>query len=48
MKHKAAMGVCKHKILRIVYGMLKNNTMFDPDIDTVNQKKIRQLRIKSL
>lgn len=36
---KDAMGVCMHKILRIVYGMLKNNTEFDPDIDRQNQKK---------
>jgi transposase len=36
---KDAMGVCMHKILRIVYGMLKNNTEFDPDIDRQNQKR---------
>jgi len=36
---KDAMGVCMHKILRIVYGMLKNNTAFDPDIDRQNQKQ---------
>jgi len=35
---KDAMGVCMHKILRIVYGMLKNNTEFDADIDRQNQK----------
>lgn len=39
-----AIGVCMHKILRIIYGMLKNKTAFDPEIDrnyrkrTVNQK----------
>jgi len=36
---KDAMGVCMHKILRIVYGMLKNNTEFDADIDRQNQNK---------
>lgn len=36
---KDAMGVCMHKILRIVYGMLKNNSEFDPDIDRQNQNK---------
>ena len=36
---KDAMGVCMHKILRIVYGMLKNNTKFDAYIDRQNKKK---------
>jgi transposase len=35
----AALGVCMHKILRIIYGMLKNNTAFDPEIDRTNQQK---------
>ncbi len=39
MVRNAAIGVCMHKILRIVYGMLKNNTMFDPAIDIANQLK---------
>lgn len=48
MKHSAAMGACMHKILRIVYGMLKNKTIFDPSIDQKNQKKEQQPRqIKS-
>jgi len=34
---RAALGVCMHKILRIVYGMLKNNTLFNPEIDKKNQ-----------
>ncbi len=34
-----AMGVCMHKILRIVYGMLKNNQSFNPEIDRLNQEK---------
>ena len=38
-KKKDAMGVCMHKMLRIVYGMLKNNSEFDPDIDRQNQNK---------
>lgn len=29
MKNNAALGVCMHKILRIVYGMLTHNTSFD-------------------
>ena len=38
MNRRAAIGVCMHKILRIIYGMLKNNTPFDPAIDDENQK----------
>ena len=34
-----AIGVCMHKILRIVYGMLKNNQAFDPEIDRRNREK---------
>lgn len=32
----SALGVVMHKILRIVYGMLKTNTAFNPDIDRRN------------
>ena len=39
MNKSAAMGVCMHKILRIVYGMLKNNTAFDPNIHQQHQQK---------
>ena len=35
-----AMGICMHKTLRIIYGMLKNNTAFDPQIDDRNRKRI--------
>ena len=34
-----AIGICMHKILRIIYGMLKNNTAFDPEIDKRNRKR---------
>jgi transposase len=45
-KHNmAAMGVCMHKILRIFYGMLKNNKPFDPHIDIAN--RLRSVRLKS-
>ena len=44
-KHKMdAIGVCMHKILRIIYGMLKNNTPFDPEIDRKNREKSVQKR----
>jgi transposase len=35
-----AIGVCMHKILRIIYGMLKNNTAFDPKIDRANRQRM--------
>ena len=39
-KHNmAAMGVCMHKILRIVYGMLKHNKPFNPQIDIANRQR---------
>ena len=36
MDKMAAMGVCMHKILRIIYGMLKSKKAFDPKIDERN------------
>jgi transposase len=39
MCRNAALGVCMHKILRIVYGMLLHNKPFDPEIDRRNQKQ---------
>ena len=37
-----AIGICMHKTLRILYGMLKNKTGFDPDIDKANQSRSRK------
>jgi len=34
----AAIGLCMHKLLRIMYGMLKNQTKFDAEIDRQNIK----------
>ena len=39
MEKMAAVGLCMHKILRIIYGMLKNKTAFDPEIDINNRNK---------
>jgi transposase len=39
MVKKAAVGLCMHKILRIIYGMLKHNKAFDPEIDRKNRQK---------
>lgn len=38
MKKMAAIGLCMHKILRIIYGMLKNNQAYDPQIDQKNRE----------
>ena len=35
----SAMGICMHKTLRIIYGMLKTNTPFNPEIDRKNREK---------
>ena len=44
MKKMAAIGLCMHKILRIIYGMLKHNSPFDPEIDRRNRAKSVQKR----
>jgi transposase len=36
----AAIGICMHKILRIVFGMLKNNEKFNPEKDRANSEKM--------
>jgi len=38
MKKMAAIGLCMHKILRIIYGMLKNNQAYDSQVDQENRK----------
>lgn len=40
MKKKKAIVTCMHKILRIVYGMLKNNEHFNAEKDRANSKKM--------
>lgn len=39
-KKMDAIGICMHKILRVIYGMLKNNTAFDPKIDKANRERM--------
>ena len=47
--HKmAAIGICMHKILRIIYGMLKNNTPFNPEIDRKNREKMTAVSKKKI
>lgn len=40
MEKMAAIGLCMHKILRIIYGMLKHNRAFDPKVDRKNREKM--------
>jgi transposase len=39
MPKMAALGAVMYKILRIIYGMLKNKTAFDPAVDKANRQK---------
>lgn len=39
MPKMAAIGVLMHKIMRMIYGMLKHNCPYDPTIDQFNQEK---------
>jgi len=47
MNKMAAIGACMHKILRIIYGMLKHNKAFDPEIDRWNRDKTSQKKKSS-
>jgi len=47
MSRMAAIGYCMHKILRIIYGMLKTKTAFDPEIDRANRSKNIQRQKKT-
>jgi len=35
----SAIGIIMHKILRIIYGMLKHKQRYDPNVDRTNRKK---------
>ena len=37
MVHDEASGVLMHKLIRVMYGMLKSGTNFDPGVDQLNQ-----------
>ncbi len=44
MNHFQAMGVVMHKLLRIVYGILKHKTPYDPGVDRQNRKNAEKVR----
>ena len=42
-----AIGIMMHKILRIIYGMLKSDTLYDPEIDRANRSKaVKQVMVQ--
>lgn len=41
MKRIAAIGVCMHKTLRVLYGLLKHRTPFEPEVDQHNRHRSR-------
>jgi len=47
MKGNAALGVCMHKILRIVYGMLVHNTPFDPQTHRQHMERTKSHAVHS-
>ena len=46
MEKMAAIGLCMHKTLRIIYGMLKHNMAFDPEIDRKNRGRRFQYKTR--
>ena len=48
MCRMAALGACMHKITRIIFGMLKNNTPFEPAIDQRNHQRQKSKGEKEL
>jgi transposase len=46
MKKMAAIGVCMHKVLRIIYGMLKSGRPFDSDHEAKRPKPQQQPQAK--
>lgn len=40
MSRMSAIGVCMHKVLRILYGILKHCKPYDPEIDRNNRERI--------
>jgi transposase len=44
MNKMAAIGLCMHKTIRIIYGMLKNNTDFNPETDRKNRQRSKPIK----
>ncbi len=48
IKKKSVHGIIMHKLLRIIYGMLKSHTMFNYRIDETNQKETKNQSEKQI
>ena len=44
MNHYQATGVVMHKLLRIIYGVLKNQTPYNPQVDRDNRQRSQEKR----
>lgn len=44
MNHYQAMGVVMHKLLRLIYGVLKNQTPYDRQVDRENRRESKEKR----
>lgn len=44
MNHYQAMGVVMHKLLRMIYGVLKNQTPYDREVDRKNRRESKEKR----
>lgn len=42
MKHNQAIGAAMHKLLRIIYGILKTKKAFDAGVDQKNQENAKE------
>ena len=48
-KHKVVMGILMHKVLRVLWGMLKSDTKFDEKIDEKNiEKNIQEKQVSQI
>ena len=45
IKHNQAAGIVMHKLLRIIYGVLKNQTAFNAETDELNQQKAKEKQL---
>jgi len=46
MNHYQAMGVVMHKMLRIIYGVLKSRKKYDPEVDELKTKNAETKRLE--
>ncbi len=47
-KHRTVMGIIMHKLMRIIYGMLKNQQPFNASVDEANKSKAISAPMKTI